>query len=448
MTFRTRLSLAYAISWVLILAATLLVAYFSISFGLQRHVERTLIRDLADVSNLYESGQSGDIKTVGVRIGFYNSESGIIISDSGSEVGSAEQLIPTWEIQQATDSAKIFVSSGFTTAFKKNEALGAVISIAQDTSYIADVRNALIRSLLQGFAALLPIGVFITALAGKLSTIPLLIASTEVSKRNPQNLEPINYTGANDELGNIVARVNELLAALKEARYREKAFLAEVSHELRTPITSLNGYVDRVSRNPADQDSLEGAKRTLAHVTRMVGDLLALAKGEAQREVNAHIVLLPDILKQIVDEYPGVSLEVKNPDAEVLGDPDRLLQLARNLVSNAVRAAGRTDGVKAKAWTQPQFPVSSEPVILSDPLWRPGRDAWAIFSVTDNGHGIDATVLPKLFTRFARGPEGGTGLGLAVVKQIAEAHAGIVQVSSKKGETIFTVALPLLSDEE
>ena len=71
-----------------------------------------------------------------------------------------------------------------------------------------------------------------------------------------------------------------------------------------------------------------------------------------------------------------------------------------------------------------------------------------MFAVRDDGPGIDPEILPRLFQRFARGPQGGTGLGLAIARQIAMAHGGKIEVTSKPGDTRFTVYLPLLAEAE
>lgn len=452
MTFRTRLIVAYAILWVLIVVLTVLAAYYSINFGLYAHVERSLFKDASEVSNLYKSGAAGSVgvsSTGGVIISLYSSSGQPVL------VPFANQEIPKEYLREASDNTKIFTSSTFMAAYQRVPRFG-IVAVSQDIQYIPDLSRSVSTALFQWMAFLLPLGALLIIVVARVSLVPLHRAAQEVDKRGPRNLSPIAYTGPKDDLGLMVERVNELLAELQESRSRERAFLAEVSHELRTPITSLTGYLERAARDPFEPQNLEGAKRTAAHLTRLVGDLLALARGEAERTVNAHIVNLGDLLKQVVNEYPGVILKMPPEFPEVLGDPDRLIQLARNLVSNGVRAAGSLDKVQVRVWMVKEptdnppdpYQTADEAKITSTPETRAAKQPWAVFSVVDWGPGINPEILPRLFTRFARGPEGGTGLGLAIAKQIAEAHGGEIRVASRPGETRFTVFLPLLAETE
>ncbi|GIW30146.1 MAG: two-component sensor histidine kinase [Meiothermus sp.] len=453
MSFRTRLILAYTILWVLILVLTLSIAVYSINFGLYGQVERTLLRYVNEVALLYASGRAGEIslpRSGPINVSFYSTGGQLLIAPSPD----FEHIVPKHFIRSASDTAKPYYAPSFMAAYQAIP--GAVVVVSQDTRYIESISATVRNTLIQGMAFLLPLGALLIVLAARLSLIPLHRAASEVDKRGPRNLEPIHYTGPKDDLGVMVEKVNDLLGELREAQARERAFLAEVSHELRTPLTSLNGYLERLSRNPGDTEMLERARKIAAHTVRMVQDLLALARGEAERSVNPHIINLGDLLRQAVGEYPGVVLKMPREFPEVLGDPDRLLQLARNLIANAVRAAGSPEKVQVRVWMvkeptdNPPDPYESADELrtTSTPEMKPPKQPWAAFAVVDRGPGIAPEVLPRLFTRFARGPEGGTGLGLAIAKQIAEAHGGEIRVASRPGETRFTVFLPLLAEEE
>lgn len=429
MTFRARLILAYFILWALLLALAVGVAYYRITSGLYQQTEATLLADTERLAKLYASGKPGNAppSAGNVEIAFYLPD--------GTPIDPKEPLhrLPPGAFSQASETPKSLRDNSVLTVFRLVPGT-MVIALSLDIQYIEQLSRSVAVGLLGSLALLLPLGALLMVFAGRLALAPLEHAVQNVKSRSPNNLEPLPYRGPDDELGQIVAQVNSLLEALREAQARERAFLAEVSHELRTPLTALTGYLERLSRHPDEPGSLEGARRTALHLTRLVGDLIALARGEVERSVNAHIVDLGALLRQAVQEYPGVSLVFAggNPghgahETEVLGDPDRLLQLARNLISNAVRAAGRPDSVKVLLEASPTT---------------------VVFSVLDDGPGISPEVLPRLFRRFARGPEGGTGLGLAIAKQVAEAHGGTIQVASRPGETRFSVSLPRLTEEE
>ncbi|MDX2004717.1 MAG: HAMP domain-containing sensor histidine kinase [Meiothermus sp.] len=452
MSFRTRLIVAYAILWLLIVAMTLAVAFYSINQGLYRQVENTLNQSVVEVAQLYGSPQAGTAQLPSSRlinISLYDSQSGLFLY--GTTDQAIRQQIPKEYIQAAADTPKPYYSSRYMAAYQKIPA--AVIAVSQDTAYIEEIGATARNNLLAGLAVMLVLGAFLIVFAARIALVPLHRAAQEVNKRGPRNLSRIEYTGPKDDLRVMVDRVNELLEALEDSRDRERAFLAEVSHELRTPLTSLNGYLERLSRNPTDAEMLERSRKIASHTARMVQDLLALARGEAERTVNAHVVSLGNVLRQAVGEYPGVGLKMPEEFPEVLGDPDRLLQLARNLIANAIRATGNNPHkVQVRVWMvreptdNPPDPYQEleETKTTSSPESRLSVQPWAVFQVVDWGPGIPEVIMQRLFTRFARGPEGGTGLGLAICKQIAEAHGGEIRVASKPGETRFTVFLPLL----
>lgn len=425
MTFRNRLLLAYASVWLLIFGLAVGVASWSLTRGLYTWVEGILLHDLEELVTLYSSNQTGSARsdqgspnTGGIFVSLYTLQGQAILVPPDSP------SLPVEVVAAASSTPQIYREATSRAAYRLAPP-GIVFVVAQNTQYIDGLAVQVRTALLQSLIILLPIGFLVVLLLGRLSVKPLQYAALAIQKRSPDNLSVVTYPGPSDELGAIVQQVNTLLAALDESKKRERAFLAEVSHELRTPLTALNGYLERINKNPHEAEAREGARRTAAHLTRLVADLLALARGEAQRSVNMHIVNLLEVARQCTAEYPGVGLV--GDCTEVLGDPDRLLQLARNLIANAVRAAGRPEGVEVTLTSQ---------------------NAEACLLVHDDGPGIDPEVLPRLFERFARGPQGGTGLGLAIARQIAEAHGGRIEVNSQPGSTQFAVYLPLFNEDE
>ncbi len=195
-----------------------------------------------------------------------------------------------------------------------------------------------------------------------------------------------------------------------------------LAHELRTPLTVLLGHLARLERNPQDLEGLRTARATAERMRRLVGDLLDLARGEVGFGMDPHILDLKALALEAAREQ-GVACE--GEEAEVLGDPDRLLQMLRNLIANAVRAAGK-EGVRVSV--------------------RKAKP-WALLEVEDRGPGIPQDLLPHLFQRFRRGPGGGAGLGLAVAQAIARTHGGEITVESAPGRTVFQVRLPLLEED-
>ncbi|MBP7998458.1 MAG: HAMP domain-containing protein [Chloroflexi bacterium] len=244
-------------------------------------------------------------------------------------------------------------------------------------------------------------------------------------------------TGRHDEIGSLAHAINHSLSRLEDSFRAQQRFLADISHELRTPLTTIRGNVDLIRRlGEADEESLNDIQQELERMTRLVEDLLLLARADAgslpmARQPVQLDTIFADVYRQFsrLDEH--VKLVMADFDqVQVMGDADRLKQLLINLVSNGIK-----------------YTPAGGTVTMS--LQQAAGQAQLI--VADTGIGIPETDLPYVFDRFYRvdksrqsSPKTGTGLGLAIVKWIAEAHEGSVGVQSHPGEgTMFTVTLPV-----
>jgi signal transduction histidine kinase len=239
------------------------------------------------------------------------------------------------------------------------------------------------------------------------------------------------------------------LAALTNVSERKRAeaererLLATVSHELRTPLTSIVSFteliLDGTSQLPADTvDALAVIQRNGGKLLRLLGDLLLLSRLEARAvALDVGPVAVPGLIREAVRSVSataagrGIEVTASTQDGPLLkADLLRLQQIMDNLLSNAIKFSGRGGKVRVSA--------------------RPEGQMWRI-DVTDEGIGIPAGELGTLFGRFVRGTNArmaglpGTGLGLSVVKAIAELHGGRVEVEStvELGST-FSVFLPVL----
>jgi signal transduction histidine kinase len=247
-------------------------------------------------------------------------------------------------------------------------------------------------------------------------------------------------TGRNDEIGDLTLALNQTLERLESLFRTQQRFLADVSHELRTPLTTIRGNVDLMRRmGVADADFLDDIQAELDRMTRLVNDLLLLARADVgslpidRRLVELDTVLL-DAYRQLSALPGGVSVHLAEVDqVAVLGDSDRLKQLILNLGDNAVK------------YTPPGGTVS---------LYLTKAEGRAHLQVRDTGIGIPREDLPYIFDRFYRVDKartrahGGSGLGLSIVRWIVDVHGGTIQVESKVGEgTTFHVYLPLAPQE-
>ncbi|TFU26713.1 sensor histidine kinase [Thermus tengchongensis] len=415
MSFRLRLFLSFSLLWLLFLVGALYLAGQGVERALRGHLEATLLEDAKRAAEAYRKGQTGALLTTGgVYLHLYAEDGEALV------LTQEAHRLPPEALRKVGEVPRVIWQGGFAAALVRTP-LG-LLALTQDTTPIDLAQEALRRALLEAFFLLFPLGTALVYLTARLTARPLEEAAREIARRNPERLDPVPLNLPKDEFGRMVEAVNSLLFALKEAKEKERAFLAEASHELRTPLTVLLGHLDRLGRNSQDPEALGTARATAERMRRLVEDLLSLARGEAERTLNPHIVDLKTLAEEAAQEY-GVAFQ--GEALEVLGDPDRLLQMLRNLIANGVRAAGR-EGV----WVR---------------LRREGENA--LLEVEDHGPGIPEDLLPRLFERFARGPGGGTGLGLAIAQAIAKAHGGEITVESRPGLTLFRVRLPLLEEE-
>jgi signal transduction histidine kinase len=236
-----------------------------------------------------------------------------------------------------------------------------------------------------------------------------------------------------DELAMLSSSFNDMAVQLARAREAERSFLLSVSHELKTPLTAIRGYAEALTEGAVEpKEAGQVVTAEAARLERLVQDLLDLARvNQRTFTVRREPVDLSDTARSAGRRYEqrarsfGVSLEVEAPAAAAaVGDGDRLLQAVSNLVENALRCTPAGGRVTVAA--------------------APGR-----LAVKDTGPGLSAEDLPRAFERFylhrRYGGERpvGTGLGLALVRELAEAMGGSVDVESTAGAgTTFTLRLP------
>jgi signal transduction histidine kinase len=242
------------------------------------------------------------------------------------------------------------------------------------------------------------------------------------------------------ELRELARSFNRMAANLEEGERQKDEFFALVSHELRTPLTSIIGYLELVlDDEEIDDDTrrfMEIVDRNARRLLRLVGDMLFIAQVEAGRlSLERSPVDLATIARESVDaaqpaaQRRGIALVLDADDVPpVRGDRDRLGQAIDNLLSNAMKFTpeGRSITVAVHA-----------------------VDGEAEVSVDDEGAGIPAEDLDRLFERFYRSASEerravpGVGLGLSIVKTIVEAHDGSVEITSALDEgTSVTLRIP------
>ncbi|MDT4954904.1 MAG: hypothetical protein QOJ02_3042 [Acidobacteriota bacterium] len=248
-----------------------------------------------------------------------------------------------------------------------------------------------------------------------------------------------------------------LISELREANHLKDEFLATLSHELRTPLTAIKGWVDLLSENDALEfdeelaDGIEVIRNSASSLTQLISDLLDLSR--IQRRVLRLERKPSDINLAVLDAVqvvrpPAVArrldlrLELDNNLPPINVDPHRIQQVVWNLLNNAVKFTPEGGHITVRSRL-----IDSAGIIISDDGTEPLR--WIVIEVEDTGEGIPPEFLPFVWDRFRQADgsstrrHGGLGIGLALVKELVEAHGG--QVSAKsEGGAIFTVRLPLM----
>jgi signal transduction histidine kinase len=257
--------------------------------------------------------------------------------------------------------------------------------------------------------------------------------------RDPRRRVP--HPEAEDEVAELARTLEGMLEALDDARAeteaaleRQRAFVADASHELRTPLTSVLANLELLSmRLDGDLgETADAALRSSRRMRRLVADLLLLARADAGRASPRAPTDLAAVVGDAAAELEPVAgdhrLEVDAEPAVVLGARDDLHRLAANLLENALRHTPPGTDVRAAVRVD-------------------GGDA--ILTVEDDGPGISPELAESVFERFVRGGGdrggGSSGLGLAIVRAVAESHGGAVTLSPGEGGrgARFVVRLPL-----
>ncbi len=275
----------------------------------------------------------------------------------------------------------------------------------------------------------------LTAPLARLTAAAHRIAQGDLAQRVPE-------TGS-AEIAELGQAFNRMAANLAEAERLRRNMVADVAHELRTPLSVLQGNLRAILDDvyPLEQAEIASLYDETRILSRLVDDLHELALAEAgQLPLHMQPLQLADVIQTtvanlaVVAESGAVSLDMDLADdlPLVQGDPERLAQVLRNLLANALRHTPPGGQVKISASVSPTGPGLVQ------------------VTVTDTGEGIAPEDLPHVFDRFWRADRsrsrdyGGAGLGLTIARQLVEAHGGHIEAASEPGQgSRFTFTLPV-----
>jgi signal transduction histidine kinase len=237
-----------------------------------------------------------------------------------------------------------------------------------------------------------------------------------------------------DEVSVLARGFDLMLGRLDRAFERQRQFVSDASHELRTPLAVARAQVELLDQEVDEARRHEATVmllRRLDELNRLVGDMLTLASAEDGRSIQPQPIDLAGFFEDVRRDLPlfgDRAFRVQAVSGSLIADPERLTQVIRNLVRNAI------------AHTRPDDTVAVIATANGDRLE---------IAVTDTGVGIPPEALERVFERFHRLPQsrgrdrGGTGLGLPIARAIIEAHGGWIRAESTPGHgSTFRFELP------
>ena len=308
-------------------------------------------------------------------------------------------------------------------------------------------REALARDLLVDTA--LPLSLLVLAMSAlvwagvRTGLAPLARLREAVSGRGPEDLAPIELESAPEEVRDLAAAVNTLLAAVRDSVAAQQRFIGDAAHQLRTPLAGLKAQTElalKETTDPALQARLRRVHESATRSAHLINQLMTLARAEPESvaQIGRSRFDLRRLVQELTAELAeGADLGMDEPESDTEGEEPPALAIdgnallireaIANLIDNAIRYAGRHAEITVR--------------VREDSARRR-----AIVEVDDTGPGIPEALHGAIFERFFRGTQEGRGcgLGLAIVREIVERHHGRVQVARLHPQgTRMSVSLPL-----
>jgi signal transduction histidine kinase len=304
--------------------------------------------------------------------------------------------------------------------------------------------DASVAALKREFFIIYPLILFVVALSTWILSRRAL-APVDQIRRDVEEITSLNLSNrvfqpdGGDEIARLAATMNSMLARLDAASEQQKQFIADASHELKSPLSALRAslevgllHSDMTDWHQTASIALQESER----MQRLIEDLLTLAKAEAHVQAVRGTVDLDELCREEVQRirrtHPGINIDMSRVNAvRLLADPEQIRSIVRNLIENAVRYASTTVIVVAQTDEQ-----------------------CATFAVADDGPGIPPERRDAVFERFTRlDParsrlQGGSGLGLPIVRSLVELMGGTVTVGTSDLQgAYFNVRLPIVADQ-
>jgi two-component system, OmpR family, sensor kinase len=359
--------------------------------------------------------------------GSHYPEPGETADEQARENQAARQL----QIPRPGYSSPLVPDVGMTRVLERPLNLGAVtvtVGAGEPLQPVEAAQHGVARAFVVAGVVVLALALIASYLAGAGVSAPLRRMATVAARVDAGDLAPRMELSGDpaDELRVLAESFNRMLDRLADAFASQRAFVADASHELRTPLTVIRGQLEVLATqaHPTGEEVQhveQLVQAEISRVSRLVDDLLVLTQAERSDFLRTEEINLRTFVPELWD---GLSLTAHRrfelgevPEGVLDADPDRLAQALRNLGRNAVEHTADGGGL-----------VRLEVV--------PSGGGTLTFAVIDDGPGIPAEERDRIFERFHRADSGrsrnsgGAGLGLAIVRAIAEAHGGAVQAGA------------------
>ncbi|HVL51395.1 MAG TPA: HAMP domain-containing sensor histidine kinase [Actinomycetota bacterium] len=435
MSFRNRLILSAALAVAIAVALSSVIVYFAVRRQLLDQVDTALLQRAEYLQSIQGSHY------VRPPLGAAGGYAQIVTSNGGVMRDSNESIM-----LPAPDQARLVAAGQADTFFSDMRVSGTRVRVitAPLTQGLAvmvvrplDEVDLILKRLGLLLSLIAACGVALAAGLGRMVAQAALVPVqrlTQGAERVAETRSPAHRieAGGNDEIGRLASSFNSMLEALDDSQKSQRQLVADASHELRTPLTSLRTNIEVLAR--ADElpeqerrELLSDLKVQIQELTVLVGDLTDLARGD-EPEAGEEEIRLDHLVERAVQRirthWTQVNFVTELNPTLVRGAPSRLDRAVANLLDNAGK------------WSPPSATVEV-------------KVQGGTVMVRDYGPGIDPADLPHIFDRFYRASEArampGSGLGLSIVRRIAEAHGGKVTAEQAPGGgSVFRLTLPAL----
>jgi heavy metal sensor kinase len=322
-----------------------------------------------------------------------------------------------------------------------NKKITSIVQVGSSLADFDETMRKLLIIMIIGIPTSISVAIIVGYFMAKKSLKPvdqIRRAAVNISSNNLD--ERIDIKGRKDELGRLAETFNAMIARLKDSFQRINQFSIDVSHELKTPLTILKGETEVVLRKDRDNGEyinlLQSNLEEIDRMARIIDDLLLLSKADTKdMKLNIENISLRDLVAdvcmnmKIFASNKEISLIIDElADVRLIGDELKLRRMLWNIMENGIKYTPKGGVVNVSSYT---------------------NNGYVCINVKDSGMGISKDDIEYIFDRFYRADrsrkrESGSGLGLSISKWIAEAHKGVIEVTSQPSKgSQFLIKLPI-----